>query len=105
MAEEPPEAVPRPRLVVPVPASATVCGLLEAPSAMVRVAFREPAAAGVKMMAILQFAPATTLLPQVLVSPKSLLSDPVAFIPLMVKAVLPVLVRVTVWDELATFTT
>ena len=103
---DPPVPMPKPKVgLVPVPDSATVCGLLDALSVMLRVAVSEPAAEGVNEIAILQFAPAATPFPQALVSPNSLLSEPVTWILLIDKAAFPVLVRVTVWDVLVTPTT
>jgi hypothetical protein len=70
---EPPTAMPKPKLaLVPVPDSATVCGLVAALSVMLTAALRDPVAAGVKVMLIVHLAPAATLLPQVLVCWKSL---------------------------------
>jgi hypothetical protein len=82
-----------------MPESAAICGLPGALSAMVRVAFRAPSAAAVKTTAIVQLSPATTLLPQVLVSVNSLLCGPVIVMELMVNAARPRLVRVTVSGE------
>ena len=67
---------------------------------MVRSADRFPGDSGVNLTLNLQLAPAATLDPQVLVSPKSLGSLPVKSIPVMSSAVLPVLVKVTVIGEL-----
>ena len=51
---------------VPVPVRFTVCGLSLASSVMVIVPVRVPVAVGVKVTLMLQFAPAATALPQVL---------------------------------------
>lgn len=56
------------------------------------VPVRVPVAVGVKVTEIVQFAPAATLVPQVLVSPKFVLGT----ILVMLSEVVPVLVRVTV---------
>ena len=54
-------------VVVPVPERLTVWGLPLALSAILSVAVRTPLAEGVKVMLIVQLAPASTELPQVLV--------------------------------------
>ena len=59
------------------------------------VAERDPLAAGVKVMLIVQLAPAAMLDPQPFVSLKSLGSAPVIEMPVMLKAALPVLLNVT----------
>ena len=77
--------------VVPVPDSPTVCGLPLALSVTVIEPVREPAAVGVKVTEIVQLAPATTELPQVLVWLKS----PLAAIVVIVRVADPLLVNVT----------
>jgi hypothetical protein len=57
---------------------------------------RDPLAAGVKVTLMVQLAPAATLDPQLLVCEKSLESVPVIPMLEMLKAALPVLLRVTV---------
>jgi hypothetical protein len=52
---------------VPVPERATVCGLPAALSVIVTIADRAPVAVGVKVTAIVQVAPAATLVPQAFV--------------------------------------
>jgi len=79
----------------PVPLKLTVCGLLLALSVMVRVALREPTAAGVKVTVIVQFPPETTLAPQVFVWPKSPMFVPVMAMLEMASVAVPVLLRVT----------
>lgn len=69
-------------------------------SVMVNVAVRVPAAVGVKVTLMVQLSPAGTELPQVLVSKKSPPSAPVIGMPVMIRAVFPVLFRVRVWDPL-----
>ena len=86
---------PRPR-DTPVPVNATECGPWAALSATLRVALAEPMAAGVKVMVIVQLAPAAIPVPQVLVSLNSLLCGPVIVMPLILKAAELVLVNVTV---------
>lgn len=63
---------------------------------------REPVAVGLKVTLIVQFAPAATLAPQVLVCEKSVLFVPVMVMPepLKVRVALPVLVNVTFCPEL-----
>ena len=86
----------------PEPERVTVCGLPLALSAMLKEALRVPAAVGVNITAITQLAPAARVLPHVLVSPKSLALVPVKPTLVMVKVEPPVLVRVTLCDELVT---
>ena len=86
---------------VPVPASATVCGLPVALSVMVTVAARAPAAAGMKVTLMVQLAPAATGLVALHVVPAVVMAKSVAFAPAIVNpvifsAALPVLLRVTV---------
>src|SRR5437879_13178084 len=73
------------------PDKATLSGLSAALSVIVRVPVRFPPAAGVNVMLMVQLAPAATLLPQVLVWVKS----PLAAMPVIFNAALPVFVRVT----------
>src|SRR5271157_1291853 len=84
----------------PVPLKLTVCGLLLALSVMVRVALREPAAAGVKLTVIVQFPPELTLAPQVFVWEKSPMFVPVMVMPEMASVAVPVLLSVTVREGL-----
>jgi hypothetical protein len=83
-------------VVVPVPVSATICGLPVALSLSVSVALLVPVAVGVNVTLMAQIAPAATLDPQVLVWAKSPLLAPVIVMLLMVSAAVPVLVRVSV---------
>lgn len=62
---------------VPVPLRATVCGLLGAVSAKVRVAVRAPMLTGEKLTLTTQLVPEATIVPHVLVSAKSPGFDPV----------------------------
>jgi hypothetical protein len=78
-----------------VPESVTVWGLLLPLSVIVSDAERIPEAEGVKITAIGQEPPAATDEPQVSASVKSLALVPVNAMLVMVKAVLPVLFRVT----------
>ena len=77
--------------VFPTPVRLTLCGLPLALSVMLSVPVRVPAAAGVKVTLIAQWAPDATALPQLFVWVKS----PVAVMALMRNAAPPVLVRVT----------
>ena len=54
-------------VATPVPVSDTLCGLPEALSVMVTEALRLPLAVGSNVTLIVQFAPAATLAPHVLV--------------------------------------
>jgi hypothetical protein len=76
----------------PTPLSAMVCGLLGPLSATFILPVREPPALGLKVTLIVQFAPALTLLPQVLVWEKS----PLAAMLETASEAVPVFVRVTV---------
>jgi hypothetical protein len=75
------------------PLRATVCGDPAALSVMVSVPVREPAAVGVKVTAMVQLAPGTTVAPQLLVWAKS----PEAAIEVSVRTACPEFVRVTGW--------
>lgn len=61
--------------VAPVPDNATVCGLPDASSVMAICPVRVPVVVGVNVTAIVQLAPATTLVPQLFVSAKSPLTS------------------------------
>ena len=100
----PTDWLPKARLVgerlakaaVPVPERLTVCGLPLALSVMLTEAVRLPLAAGLNVTLIVQLALAATELPHVLVCAKSLALVPVRARPVMLKAPLPVLLRVRV---------
>ena len=79
----------------PVPDTPAVWGLLLALSVTVNVALRDPAAVGVKVTLIVQFPPAATLDPQLLVCPKSPGLAPVKAMLVMLNAVLVGLESVT----------
>ena len=81
---------------VPVPERLTDCGLPLALSVMLTEAVRLPLAAGVNVTLMVQLAPAATELPHVLVWAKSLALVPVKARLVMLKAAVPVLLRVTV---------
>jgi hypothetical protein len=81
---------------VPVPVSATVCGLPVALSDTEMLACRVPEAVGVKVTLMVQLVAAASELPQVLVCAKSPLFVPVMLMLLRVKAALPELLSVTV---------
>lgn len=80
----------------PKPAKLTVCGLPLALSAMLIEATRDPVAEGVKVTLMVQLPPAGTEVPQVLLCAKSLAFAPVIEMLVMLKAMLPPLVRLTV---------
>jgi hypothetical protein len=72
-----------------VPVSFAVWGLVKALSVISRVALRAPVALGVKVTVIVHFAPAASVLPQVVpVSVKLLASAPLMVILLMSSATL-----------------
>jgi hypothetical protein len=81
---------------VPVPERLTVWGLPLALSVMLTEAIRLPLAEGLKVTLIVQFPPAATELPQVLVWAKSLALAPVITKLVMLNVALPLLVRVAV---------
>jgi hypothetical protein len=81
---------------VPAPERATVWGLPLALSVILSEAARLPLAVGVKVTLIVQLAAAATELPQVLVWAKSLALAPVIARLVMLKAAVPVLLKVTV---------
>jgi hypothetical protein len=83
-------------VATPVPVSDEVCGEPDALSAMLSVAVAAPADVGVKTTEIVQFAPAASELPQLFVSANTLAFAPERVMPVIVKAALPVLVRVAV---------
>src|SRR5271157_2376238 len=76
----------------PTPASATLWGVPTALSVKVRVPYRLPIDVGVKVTLMEQLMPTAKLAGQVLVSAKS----PVVELLVMIRAAVPVLVRVTV---------
>ena len=80
----------------PVPCKETVWGLPAALSETLRLAFRVCLALGLKVALIVQFAPAATLDPQVLVCEKSPVFDPVKEVLVIDNVAVPVLVSVTV---------
>lgn len=80
----------------PVPCKAIDCGLPEALSVIATEPRRRPSASGANVIAMAQFAPAATEVPQLLVCPKS----PAATIEMTVRVAVPVLVSVTLCAEL-----
>jgi hypothetical protein len=80
----------------PVPVRLTDCGLPEALSVMLRLLDRVPDAVGVNVTLMVQFAPAATELPQLLVCAKSPLFVPVTAMLVRFSEALPVFERVTV---------
>jgi hypothetical protein len=79
-----------------VPERATACGLPEALSVIAIDAVSALATEGVKITPIAQFAPAATLVPQLLLCAKSLGFVPVSPMLLTLRAALPVLLKVMV---------
>lgn len=73
-----------------------MCGLPDALSVILRVPVRDPAAVGVNVTFMVQFAPAVTELPQLSVSLKS----PLAAMLVMLKVALPEFVSVAGWAAL-----
>ena len=90
------ERVAGPVVLVPVPERLTAWGLPLALSAMLSEAVRLPLAEGVKVTLIVQLPPAATEVPQLLLWAKSLGFVPPSARLEMLKAALPVLLRVTV---------
>ena len=90
--------------VMPVPVSDVVWGLVPALSLTDSVALRNPTAVGLKVTLMVQFAPAATLEPHVLLWAKSPELVPVKVMLLMVRAALPVLDSVTGPDALVVVT-
>src|SRR5208337_5382639 len=78
----------------PVPVRVIVCGLPAALSEMLTAAVRVPVAVGVNVTLIVQLPPPATELPQVLVWAKSPALVPVIATLVILKAALPVLLRV-----------
>ncbi len=76
---------------VPIPESETICGLLVALSTMTSVPVMLPAAVGLNVTVIVQFAPPATLVPQVLLGTKSPM---VLLIPEIASVPLPLVLRV-----------
>jgi hypothetical protein len=81
-------------VAAPVPERLTLCGLPAALSVKATAAERDPLAVGLNVTLILQFAPAATLDPQLLVWLKSLALLPLTAMLDMSKAAPPELVRV-----------
>ena len=79
----------------PVPISGIVCGLPLALSVTDSAALRPPAAVGLKVILIVQLAPAARLEPQLFVCAKSPLFVPVSAMPLIERLAFPVLFSVT----------
>ena len=73
-----------------------MCGLPAALSVMVIAPVRIPTADGVKVTVMVQFVPATTVVPQVLVCVKA----PVLAMLVILASVIPVFARVTTWAAL-----
>jgi hypothetical protein len=86
--------------IVPVPESATVCGLPAAPSETISVAARLPLAEGVKVTRIVQLLLAASDVPQAFVCEKSAAVAPDNAMLVMESDALPVFDNVTVCGEL-----
>ena len=86
--------------IVPVPESVTVCGLLPALSETVIAPDRSPVVVGVNVMLIVQFPPAATEVPQVLLCAYCVL----AAMLVILSAAAPVFVSVTLCAALGVFT-
>jgi hypothetical protein len=82
----------------PTPERETICVPLAALLAMTSIPVRLPMAVGVNVTVIVQLAPPATLLPQLLVAPKSLV---VVLIETMASVPLPLVVSVMVCGGLA----
>jgi len=82
--------------VVPLPVSVTSCGLVAAPSLKVSAPVTAPAILGLKVTLTVQLLLAARELEQLLVAVKS----PLAVIEVMLRALNPEFVRVTVWAAL-----
>jgi hypothetical protein len=88
--------IANPGAAAPVPAKTIFCGLPEALSLIATLPARLPVVVGVNVTEIWQLPPAARDVLQVLVSPKS----PDAAIPVMLSALVPLLVKVTIWGVL-----
>ena len=84
----------------PVPLRETFCGLPAALSVILNAAMRVPDAVGLNLTLMLQLAPAANELPHVWVCAKSPTLVPVTAMLVIVKEVVPTLVRVTVFTGL-----
>src|SRR5262249_56729449 len=84
-------------ICVPVPAKATVCGLVGALSLNVNVPLRTPIRVGVKVTLTVQLAPGATVVPQVLLP---MAKSPLMLILLTLSVPAPVFVSVTTFPGL-----
>ena len=82
--------------LTPDPDNATFCGLPAALSVMLNFAVRVPVAVGLKVTLMLQLAPGVNEVPQLCVSAKSPILTPVSATLLMLKVLVPTLVRLVV---------
>jgi len=87
-----------------VPVKLTVCGVLDALSAIFIEAALDPALVGLNVTVIMQLPPLGTEAPQVFVCPKSLAFSPEIVIPVIVSAAVPEFVSVTFWGAPAVLT-
>ena len=78
----------------PKPASGSDCALPDALSVMMTAAVRVPVVEGLKVTVMLQLPSGATDLPQLFVSAKFRLFAPVTLMDAIVRAMLPVLVKV-----------
>ena len=83
-----------------MPVSDTSCGLPVASSVIEREVARAPVAVGLKVIEIVQLAPASTVVPQSFVCAKSELFAPVMAIALKFSEALPLFVSVMGCEEL-----
>jgi hypothetical protein len=86
---------------MPVPLSATVCGLPAASSIILIAAMRLPVIEGAKVTLAIQLAPGVSELPHVLLSTKSAAWGPVTTTLAIFRVALPLLVKVSLWGALA----
>ena len=86
--------------LMPVPVRATCCGLVGSVSATCRVAFRVPAAEGVKVTLTVQLEPGDRLEAQVVAWVKSDAFVPASEIAMLLSVVVPMFLSVTIWATL-----
>jgi hypothetical protein len=89
-------------ICVPVPVKATVCGVVSASSLKVNVPLRIPIAVGLKVTLTVQFAPAATVVPQVLAL---MAKSPLIVILLIFSVLVPVFVSLIAFAVLVVAST